>query len=196
MTITNFIVHPDIVQGNEARGQRTEVDILAVRFPYRRELFNSDSGEHMQDHEVFNPSDNRIDIIIAEVKRGKCKLNRPWTNVNYKNIDYILYAIGAFDKDSVSKVADSLYQNLYYTDEKFRVRFFAICEEENDELSGKVKQLTWKELLRFIYKRFLEYKKHKAQHDQWDSVGKLLYTISTNCSQEEFIDIISKAMGI
>jgi hypothetical protein len=36
LTITNFIVHPDF-----GRSQRTDVDILGCRFPYRQELLEN-----------------------------------------------------------------------------------------------------------------------------------------------------------
>lgn len=51
-TIKNFVVHPD-----QCGSQRTDVDVLAIRFPHRSELLTSD--EPMQDHKVFD-SDRKI----------------------------------------------------------------------------------------------------------------------------------------
>lgn len=76
LTIVNFIVHPDLIRPDEPRDQRTDADILAVRFPHRCELFTS--GQPMRDHEVFD-SGGLIDLVIAEVKHGRCRLNGPWT---------------------------------------------------------------------------------------------------------------------
>ena len=46
LTIQNFVVHPD-----KGREQKTDVDILAVRFPHRAELLHNS----MKDDElVFN----------------------------------------------------------------------------------------------------------------------------------------------
>lgn len=57
-TMTNFIIHPDY-----GRKQRTDVDIMAVRFPYRAELLENT----MKDDDIFFYEKNRIYLILAEV---------------------------------------------------------------------------------------------------------------------------------
>lgn len=143
-------MHPDLIRPDEPRGQRTDADILAVRFPHRCELFTS--GQPMRDHEVFD-SDGLIDLIIAEVKHGRCRLNGPWTRPPDQNMHRVLYAIGAFDAHHVPTVAESLYRDGYYSDHAFRVRLFAVGAEKNDGLPPRVVQLTWKEILRFVHYR-------------------------------------------
>ena len=64
-TFTNFIIHPD-----RGRGQRTDVDIMAVRLPYRSEILENS----MSDDDVLLPEGNRIKAIPAEVKMGICNL--------------------------------------------------------------------------------------------------------------------------
>jgi hypothetical protein len=192
LTIKNFVVHPDL------RGrQRTEVDILAVRFPYRCELITS--GEPMIDHEVFKSPDF-IDIVIAEVKKGLCRINGPWTNRPDENMHRVLYAIGAFKKDDVPKVAESLYDEGYYQDDNFRVRIIAIGSRKNSDLEkkfSKVVQITWDEILGFIYDRFNKYQDPKAHHSQWDWIGKFLYKTSTRLLDKgEFIKFMKTLMGI
>jgi hypothetical protein len=54
LTIRNFIVHPDA--GSD---QRTDVDILGVRFPYRAEL----SPHDMKDDELFTDVNDRPYIV-------------------------------------------------------------------------------------------------------------------------------------
>jgi hypothetical protein len=192
LTIVNFVVHPDI-----GRSQRTEVDILAVRFPYRCELITS--GKPMKDHEVFKSSD-LIDIVIAEVKTSYCDINGPWTNRPDENMHRVLYAIGAFKKDDVPKVAESLYNEGYYHDDNFRVRIIAIGSRKNSNLEKdlpKVVQITWDEILGFIYDRFNEYRDPKAHHPQWDWIGKFLYKTSTSLrNKDEFIKFMKTLMGI
>jgi hypothetical protein len=191
LTIVNFVVHPDLAREDEPRSQRTDVDILAVRFPHRCELFIS--GKPMKDHKVFD-STNLIDIAIAEVKHGRCNLNGPWIKKSDQNIHRILYAVGAFSKRRVPRVAESLYKDAYYSDSKFRVRLFAIGSKRNDNLLPKIVQLIWDEILEFIYNRMTTYREHKAQHDKWDSVGKYLYQLSTNSPIDEFINSIKNSM--
>jgi len=147
----------------------------------------------MRDHCVFD-SDNKIDIVIAEVKRGRCNLNGPWTTPSKQNMHRVLYAVGAFPKSTVPSVAEAMYDNGYFEDEQFRLRLFAIGNEKNDSLPKTTVQLTWDEVLDFIYRRFSEYRRHKAQHDQWDTEGKRLYQLSTELSREKFIYAIKEAM--
>jgi hypothetical protein len=167
MNIVNFLVH------HEQRGREgTEVDILAVRLPHRREL--AMSGEPMRDHPIFD-SDGQIDVIIAEVKTGRCDLNGPWTDPDKQNMHRVLYALGAFPEDQVSIVADSLYERQFYANDQFRVRLFAVGQTMNPGLSAQVVQLTWEQILTFIYERLKRYWRIKAQHRQWDRHGELLY---------------------
>ena len=132
-TITNFVVHPD-----RHGSQRTDVDVLAVRFPHRAELMTS--GDPMPDHPVFN-SDGKIDIIFAEVKHGLCRLNGPWTNPEEENINRVWYAVGAFDSHRVSEVAHALYQVGNYQDDFYRVRLFAVGERKNEAVLPAAVQL-------------------------------------------------------
>lgn len=191
LTIVNFIVHPDLIRPDEPHSQRTDVDILAIRFPHRRELLTS--GNPMCDHELFD-STGQIDLVITEVKHGPCRLNGPWTRPPDQNMHRVLYAVGAFLEEEVPRVANDLYCSGYYTDKQFSVRLFAIGQVKNSELPDAVVQLTWEELLEFIYRRFSRYRQHKAQHEQWDSDGKWLYRLSTSHSREEFLNIVRKAM--
>jgi hypothetical protein len=107
----------------------------------------------------------------------------------------VLYAIGAFSECRVPEVAESLYSDGYYADDMFRVRLFAIGSEKNDRLLPKVVQLTWDEILEFIYVRLTKYREHKAQHEQWDNVGKYLYRLSEKSSSaNEFVETVKASM--
>ena len=81
MTTVNFVVHPE--DGSE---QRTDVDVLGVRFPYRAELLS----QSMVDDAPFILEKERPYIVIAEVKKDLCKLNRPWTRKGDQNMNRIL----------------------------------------------------------------------------------------------------------
>lgn len=193
LTIVNFVVHPDLVRHNEPRSQRTDADILAVRFPHRRELLTSDDA--MCDHQVFD-SDSEIDLIIAEVKASECRLNGPWTEPKLENIQRVLYAIGAFPEEAVPTVAQALYEGKIYHDGQFRTRLMAIGSTTNPDLIDAAVQLTWNEILSFIYERISTYRRHKAQHEQWDPCGKWLYSRVTSLTEENFRREILQNMGI
>src|SRR5258708_7807056 len=78
LTITNFIVHPD-----QGRNQETDVDLLAVRFPYRAEL------RRMEDDEFFTRIRDKAYIAFTEVKASLCTLNGPWTNRDRQNMQRV-----------------------------------------------------------------------------------------------------------
>ncbi|MEN3039228.1 MAG: hypothetical protein ABDI07_08795 [Candidatus Kryptonium sp.] len=181
-TIINFIVHRDT--HDRIHSQITDIDIFAVRFPYRRELATSDKP--MKDHDIF--SNSKIDIILSEVKAGKCNLNSSWTKK--ENLIKILNALGAFKEDETETVADSLIKSGCYENQTHRIRIIAIGSEKNQEINPKVEQLTFEEILNFIYERIDEYKKVKSSHHQWDEMGQKLYNYATTLSREEFINLM------
>ncbi|MEI7988650.1 MAG: hypothetical protein WCI88_06395 [Chloroflexota bacterium] len=185
-TIPNFIVHPD------RRGsQRTDVDVLAVRFPFRAELLTSNNP--MKDHPIFD-SDKKIDIILAEVKHEQCRLNGPWTDPQSKNMHRVLYALGAFPFDQVAEIADSLYRNGVYQNDLYRVRLFAVGKTTNPEICPTAVQLLWDDILSFIFDRFHEYHIQKAQHEQWNIIGGSLYNLASSSTQKEFINVVKAKM--
>ena len=184
-TITNFVVHPD-----RPGSQRTDVDVLAVRFPHRAELLTS--NKPMLDHPVFN-SNGKIDIIFAEVKHGLCRLNGPWTNPEDENMLRVLFAVGAFDTHRASEVAQALYKIGSYQDDIYRVRLFAVGDRKNNAILPNAVQLVWDEILAFIFDRFTRYHAQKAHHGQWDSTGRQLYALASR-TQEEFIETVRASM--
>ena len=79
LQIENFVVHP------ERRGsQRTDADLLAVRFPFRAERMFDDPNDIMADDmDRLALSGDLIDIVIVEVKTNQpCMLNGPWTRLS------------------------------------------------------------------------------------------------------------------
>jgi hypothetical protein len=188
MNLVNILVH------HERRGREgTEIDVLAVRFPHRREL--AMSGEPMIDHPIFD-SDNQVDIIIAEVKTKLCDLNGPWTEHDGQNMHRVLYAVGAFPEPEVPSVAEALYKYQFYAEDGFRVRLFALGQGTNPELPSEVVQLTWEEILSFIYERLKKYQHVKAQHRQWDQCGRQLYDkMQVHQSAKDYIQDILAHVG-
>ena len=129
LTIVNFLVH------GERRGREgTDADILAIRLPNRCEL--ALSNDPMEDHPAFSPAHNSagdalMDVMITEIKKGRCCLNGPWTDPARHNMNRVLYAIGATPQDQVPLVASALYQQSYYVDDRCRFRLFALGRESN-----------------------------------------------------------------
>jgi len=186
LNIVNFLVH------NKQRGREgTDVDVLAVRFPYRQELAMSENP--MKDHNCFI-SEDKIDLIISEVKRGLCDLNGPWTDPERQNMHRVLRAVGAFPKDTIDEISRCLYNEQYYENEIYRVRLFAVGERTNENLSSPVVQLTWNEILKFIYCRFKKYRSEKSQHKQWNHTGSMLFKQAQRLEVGAYIGTIMEGL--
>lgn len=131
----------------------------------------------MADHSIFE-NVRKIHNAIAEVKKGPCQLNGPWSQPEKRNMNRVMQIIGAFPQDMNDDVASSLYQNKYFEDDDFFVRLFAIGDSKVhfDEYKNVV-QITWYEILEFIYDRFNNYQRFKTQHRQWDQTGQRLFEL-------------------
>src|SRR5438046_4976934 len=116
LTTRNFVVHPD---GNT--GQRTDADLLALRFPYRSE-------QDMPDDVLFTGRSWPL-LMLVEIKSGKCHFNGPWTNPAAGNLTRVLKAIGAFPNSEVSDVAADLYRTGMYESARYEVCLVALGNE-------------------------------------------------------------------
>lgn len=196
--IENFVVHP-----GRKGSQRTDVDILGVRFPFRVERLFDDPHTIMQDDNVrLSLPDNQIDIIIAEVKANQpCTLNGPWTREQDQNMHRILAAIGCMQHANIEAAAADIYQSGIHTSETgLRVRLVAVGASRNDDLETKfsqVTQLIWTEMLAFIWNRFHTFDRQKTQVDQWDAQGLLLKRlVKESEGLERFVADALSRMGV
>jgi len=124
LTIQNFVVHPD-----EGRDQRTDVDILGVRFPHRKELLNNP----MEDYPLLTNNKKSL-VVFCEVKTGTCSLNGPWTTPGKKNMQRVLKALGTHPQKSISKIAAMLYKHGKYRDRKSEISLLCIGKSNNPAL--------------------------------------------------------------
>lgn len=64
LQIENFVVHP-----SSRGGQRTDADLLAVRFPYRAErLIDNPNDIMIDDERCLALSNDLVDVAIVEVQ--------------------------------------------------------------------------------------------------------------------------------
>lgn len=168
LTIINFVVHHETDSD-----QRTDVDILGARFPYRAELHPTPMEDH-SDIEIVN---GKPYIVLAEVKKSKCELNGPWTKPEKANMNRVLHAIGSFPNESIEEVAKGIYEHGFVNGSCY-ISLFCLGSEENEKIKRKypkVPQVTWNRVLYFIYERFTKYRVQKVSHKQWNSNGKNLW---------------------
>lgn len=186
LAIPNFVVHPD-----EGSNQRTDVDIIGVRFPHRSEIVR----EPLQDHDqVTKVQGHKPWLVFAEVKKNKCRLNGPWTRPVTGNMQRVLGAVGIVPADKQDEVADSLYTSGNWSDPHLRVSLFCLGRTHNRGLAQDypdVPQVLWPDVLSFVFDRFRSYRLQKSQHDQWPESGKRLWDYAWEVDDvDEFVQAI------
>lgn len=197
--LQNFIIHGDHQSENK---QRTEADLLCVRFPHRAERLYDDDPDVMQDDvATLKLAPDKANVLIVEVKTKKrCTLNGPWTKPNKKNVHRVLAAIGCLSEQVIPQAAAALYrQGLYDGDGIVRIRLVAVGRERSEELAQRhpeVVQLVWRDILCFIWWRLKKYRSQKRQVGQWDEVGLEIHRLAASYTQEDFIAEMSRRMGL
>lgn len=95
--VTGFIVHA-------AQGNTTELDTLAVRFPFHKEPEREvESCKHLC------VSNEKIDFVICEVKGGSRNANFNSAFRSNKNaLVSVLNRFGAFNNDAIDQLADNI----------------------------------------------------------------------------------------
>jgi hypothetical protein len=171
LTIPNFVVHPD--SGHDVG---TDVDVLGVRFPYREE----NVSRPMMDSPRFTKVGRKAFVAITEVKRSLCSLNGPWTDRHRGNMPRLLNAVGLFSRSETEAAAEALYNVGVYDNTLYHVSLLCLGERENPEIARdhpRVPQITWDEVLNFVFQRFDTYHNQKRAHQTWDAAGRRLWSL-------------------
>jgi hypothetical protein len=130
------------------------------------------------DEDTLCLSSEAIDVVIAEVKTNQfCALNGPWTARERENVHRVLAAIGCVQRNTIDVAAAGIYRDGIYEDRTLRIRPVAVGGDRSSELAGRfpqVTQVTWPQILDFIWHRFRTYRRQKTQVQQWNGQGLLL----------------------
>ncbi len=191
-TIKNFVVHPE-----KGPNQKTDIDALAIRLPHRAEGLNEED-EMVDDSKIISISndDKNPLILIAEVKKGLCSLNDTWENREKKNMVRFLKAIGCTPKDDIQTVSDALYDVGLYRG-NYTISLICFGKEKNEELKinkPAITQISWDDVLGFIYDRFKKYTIRKSSHKQWDDTGHKLWDLCRIYNDRECFIVSAKKM--
>jgi hypothetical protein len=179
LTTENFVVHPD-----KGANQRTDADLLAVRFEHRAENLS----HPMLDDEKVASCKTFANVIIAEAKTGPCALNGPWTDRTAKNMNRVIKAIGCIPEGTIDQACDALYCRGYWSDEATTtVRLFALGEARAPLLIPPEQQITWDEIISFCVTRFKAYKREKSSVGQWSKDGDQLRSAALRTNPERQI---------
>ncbi len=195
LQIENFIVHPE-----RRGGQRTDADLLAVRFPFRAErLFDNPDDIMADDEQGLALSHDSIDIVIAEVKTNQpCTLNGPWTERDRQNVHRVLAAIGCLAHDQIDAAAANIYRSGFHRSNTLRIRLVAVGRDRSEELAREypeVTQLLWAEMLAFVWDRLHRYRQQKTQVDQWEAEGRKMKRLADE-HRHSCDDFIEQALGL
>lgn len=188
LTIPNFILHP-----NHPDSQRTDADVIGLRFPHRVELRSASI-----DDTPFASLD-RPYLVLAEVKTTYVKLNKAWIEAKRQNINDILKAIGLFPSQGIDAVAAALYSSGVY-DGDIRCSLLFIGDQIDPILLPRfsaVPHLTWNQVLLFIHNRFTAFGPIKRQNDQWDDTGLALWELVQHHHQKsDFVIAARRAFNL
>jgi len=150
--LINFHVH-DV----RRREPRTDVDILAIRFPKSFEK-PINSLQEFKHHNLLVPTKNYIDIIIGEVKEGAVRQN-DIRNLNDPVIlEYALNRVGIFDQKVNREIAEKLKDCGEYVHSGVRIRKMVFCSSgfvENVEI------MHFGNIIDYISQRFQKYEQSK-----------------------------------
>src|SRR6266403_3145110 len=152
LQIENFVVHPE-----RRGGQRTDADLLGVRFPHRAErLFDNPNDIMADDEHLLGLSRELMDVVISELKTNQpCSLNGPWTRPESQNVHRVLAAIGCLPTGRINGAAADIYRaGIHASGTGLRIRLVAVGRERSRDLIAQypnVAQLIWPELLAFIW---------------------------------------------
>jgi hypothetical protein len=195
LQIENFVVHPE-----RRGGQRTDADLLGVRFPFRAERLFDDPNDIMADDaQNLRLSGDLIDMVIAEVKTNRpCTLNGPWTQHDRRNVHRVLAAIGCLPPNLIEKTASDIYRTgSHRTNTPLRIRLVAVGRVRSDELAARypeVTQLIWAEMLTFVWNRFDRYRQQKTQVDQWAPDGRTIKDLADRSKDAQ--DFVGRALNL
>ncbi|MGD1004660.1 MAG: hypothetical protein ABR887_04495 [Methanoregulaceae archaeon] len=165
LLLEDFIIHPD-----EGSDQRTDIDLLGVRFFHRAE----NCIHPMQDDPRITRCNKLCNVIITEVKKGQCALNGPWTNPKDRNIHRILTAIGCIPRANIKMAAKNLYESGCYHYGNISCQLISIGNSPGNIAIPNVPQILFTNVIEFIFNRFRDYQKQKASTGNWSSDGQKL----------------------
>lgn len=165
LTTENFVVHPET-----GGHQRTDADLIAVRFGNRTE----GGGHPLLDDPGVAKLDSQINVVIAEVKRGLCSLNGPWTRPDGRNMQEVLRCIGCLPPYEVAAASQAPIERGMWQSTAASVRMYAVGERRNALVIPDDQQLIWSHIIRFITSRFRDYRGRKSAVGQWSEDGRIL----------------------
>jgi len=107
----------------------------------------------------------------------------------------LLNDLGLFPKSEIDGIASKLVTSGVYHRAGVYASLFFVGSRFDDSLPNDAPRKCWSEVLAFIYDRFNAYKNIKADHQQWDYVGKQLWSyFDTTGTKDNFVQAVQKIL--
>lgn len=162
LLLENFMLHPDM-------GPRTvsDVDLVAVRFVHRRELF---PPSEMEDDERLFDAKAWVTAHLVEVKTGMGRINPSWRRTDA--VERALRAVGLVPPGDVPAVAEELRNAGHVRRGEVCLRITVIGSFPEPQL--RYTFISFNDIIRFLHERFTRYKLQKSNLSSWPEEGRFL----------------------
>ena len=183
--VENLIVHEPI---SGAVPQGAEFDVVAVRFPFSREVADFELQRHSQLEGIEKPG--VVNIVIAEVKGGKdTSLNDPWRpeaneNLQLNRLKYLVRWVGFCDSDKDVELVATDLRRTGRSDRACAVRVVYFGARRSQQAADlKIPEILFEDIASWIVStRAGCWRDHglanRSCHDQWDPLIKNVWNLA------------------
>jgi len=192
LSIENFIIHEPAPDA-ETVPQGAEIDTVAVRFPFSREVISAGHEKDVIRHELLEPiARDSIECVIAEVKGGnRVRLNSIWRDdddhpdLSLERLKYLIRWLGCFpDEETITSVASRLQRDRRAEDGNYSLRLILFTWRATPQgLPQGIAVITFEQIMRFIVRSransWLELGiGTRSRHPQWSELVNGLWAIA------------------
>jgi hypothetical protein len=191
LTLKNFLVH-----GDRRGEERTEIDVLGVRFQHRREHF----ANPMEDDAWITKAASTI-VVFCDAKRGARDFNDSWTRRDRRVMESFLALVGIVPQIRWRKVAQDLYRRGQSSPKKGLLLTTLLVHHDPSSMAPvrwpDAPRVQLGHALRFIHERFEIYRNIKSAHTQWDASGHRLWDLydERRGNADEFVSTVLLEIG-
>lgn len=208
-SIEGFVVHAaDKIKkmDGDTIPQQTECDLLSIRLPYSREL--SANLYMAKDPQIVNGGEEKIDILICEVKSGKDNAPNPvWKHASTHQdmVEYIVRFCGILpENEGFKNACRELSKTYVFNGDNTRIRYIIFSNEicKRHQKRG-VTYVTFRSIIEFLVSiRGQSWTGAKlgvaSQHQQWPKFVRDIFNIANynDDSIEKKIAKVEELLGL
>lgn len=163
LRLNGYLTSGLIIHSNEKGNNKTELDVIAVRFPYHKQI-----DRQVNCSKYLEIPISSIDIIIGEVKGRKAQANfNAALHSDKEAIKKLVNWLGMFSKEQISKVESDLYAILQprktnsphhfdtlkynFNSSNFTIRPILFCPDRPKPKSNQTKYVYGQVILDYIW---------------------------------------------